>query len=154
MRLTAILVAVLLVFVAASNSGCKGCASKVAEQAMEKAVETASGGKADIDVGSNIDVSGLPEALRYPGAAAKASWTMAGEDGSGTAYTFETADPRATVVTHYKNALAGWKSKMSSETEEATILSYGSADEKEFATVTVGTSDNKTTLTVLYIKKP
>ena len=153
MKATTILVAVLLVFVAVNNSGCKGCSSKVAEQAMEKAVETASGGKADIDVGSNIDISGLPEALRYPGATAKASWTMSGDDGAGTAYTFETADPRANVVTHYKNALAGWKSKMSSETEEATILSYGSADEKEFATVTVGTQDNKTTVTVLYIKK-
>ncbi|MFO7649794.1 MAG: hypothetical protein R6X13_00435 [bacterium] len=99
MKATTILVAALLVFVAVNNSGCRGCGEKVVNDAVQKTVETATGGKMSVGTGSNIDISGLPEALRYPGATAKASWTMSGDEGTGTAYTFESADPRATVVT-------------------------------------------------------
>jgi hypothetical protein len=147
-----VLVAVLLAFVAFNNTGCKGCASKIAEQAVEKAVEGATGGKVDMDAGSSVDVSGLPEILRYPGAKAKASWTMSGDEGSGTSYVFDVADPAPTVVAFYKKALEQWKSRSVMESEGTTILAYQSNDEKELATVTVGTEDNKTVLSILFVK--
>jgi hypothetical protein len=153
MKTTTILVALLLAVVAFSNTGCKGCAEKVAEQAVEKAVEGASGGKAKVDMGS-VDISGLPEFLRYPGAKATASWSMTTDEGTGTSYVFETADARPAVTEFYKKALEAWKSKSMMESEDAVVMMYGSADEKEFATVTIGTSDDKTALTILYLKKP
>jgi hypothetical protein len=122
---------------------------------FEGAVEKATGGKAQIDVGGNVDLSGLPAFLQYPGAIAKARWAMTNEGGIGTVYTFETPDPVATVVSFYKPARAGWKSSSTMETGDATILVYGTQDEKEMVTVTVAKDKDsgKTSLTLLYTKK-
>ena len=158
-RVSLIALCLALSFVVVANVNCMRCgqsvSEKFAEKAMEKAVERASGGKANIDVGSNVDVSGLPLSMRYPGAVAKARWTMSNEGGSGTMYTFETADPVANVVGFYKTALAGWKSASTMESGDATILLYGTENEKEFVTVTVGKEKDsgKTTLGLLYTKK-
>jgi len=155
--LMALCLALSLVVVA--NVNCMRCgqsvSEKLAEKAMEKAVEKATGGKADIDVGGNVDLSGLPMFLRYPGAAAKTRWSMGGKDGSGTVYAFETADPIATVVNFYKTALSGWKNASIMESGDATILVYGTENEKEFVTVTVSKEkeSGKTTLGLLYTKK-
>lgn len=145
--------------VMATGFGCMKCgenvSKRIAEKAVEGAVEKATGGKANIDVGSNVDLSGLPASLRYPGAAAKARWTMSSKEGTGTVYTFETKDPAAAIVDFYKKALAGWKNSATMENEDATILSYGSEDEKEFTTITVSRDKdtNLTSLTILYTKK-
>ncbi len=152
MNAATILTALLFVFVATTETGCKGCGEKIAQRAVEKAVEGATGGKLDLDTGSSIDISGLPEFLRYPGAKAKASWTMTTDEGEGTSYVFETTDPRPTVVAFYKKALESWKSRSTMEGDEATVLIYGSADEKQFATITVGTDDGKTSLSILFVK--
>jgi hypothetical protein len=126
-----------------------------AEKALEGAVERSSGGKAKIDMGGNVDLSGLPAHLHYPGAAAKARWAMSNEGTTGTVYTFETADPTASVVNFYKQAMAGWKNNSTMETDGATILVYGTEDEKQMATVTVATDkeSGKTSFTLLYTKK-
>ncbi len=145
--------------VVVTGVGCMKCgedvSKKMAEKAVEGAVEKATGGKADIDVGSSVDVSGLPEFLRYAGATAKASWSMSGEDGTGTVYTFETEDPASSVIDFYKKALAGWKNSSTMQNENATVMVYGKEDEKEFATITVSREKDEsvTTLTVLYTKK-
>ncbi len=146
-------------FVMAAGLGCMKCgenvSKKIAEKAVEGAVEKATGGKANIDVGSNVDLSGLPAFLRYPGATAKARWSMSGKEGTGTVYTFETKDPAAAIVDFYKKALAGWKNSSIMESEGSTILVYGSEDEKEFVTLTVSREKdtNLTSLTILYTKK-
>lgn len=152
MRAVTILTAVLLVFVATSQSGCKGCGERIAEKTVEKAIEGASGGKVNVDAGSSVDISGLPEFLRYPGAKAKATWSIKGDEGEGTTYAFETADPRPTVVEFYKKALGGWKNRSTMESEDSAVLMFASADEKEFVTVTIGTEDNKTTIAILLVK--
>jgi hypothetical protein len=128
---------------------------KIAEKAMQGAVEKATGGKAQIDMGGNVDLSGLPQFLHYPGALAKARWAMSNEGTTGTVYTFETANPTASVVDFYKQALASWKSSSTMETGDATILVYGTQDEKEMVTVTVAKDKDsgKTSLTLLYTKK-
>ena len=65
-------------FVVVTGFGCMKCgqnvSQKIAEKAIEGAVNKASGGKANIDVGSNVDLSALPATLRYPNATAKARW--------------------------------------------------------------------------------
>ena len=145
----------VLSLVLVAGTGCVRCGQEVSEKMVEQAVEKATGGKADIEVGGSVDLSGLPEFLRYAGATAKASWSMSGEDGTGTVYTFETKDPAASVIDFYKKALAGWKSSSTLQNENATVMVYGKEDEKEFATVTVSREkdDDFTTLTVLYTKK-
>jgi len=145
----------VLSFAVVADVNCMKCGEKIAEKAVEGAVEKAAGGKADIDVGSNVDLSGLPTFLHYPGAAAKARWSMNKEGTTGTVYTLETKDPTASVIDFYKKALAGWKNSSTMENEDATVLVYGTEDEKEFATVTVSRDkdENTTSLTLLYSKK-
>jgi hypothetical protein len=145
----------VLSLVLVTGTGCMKCGQEVSEKMVEQAVEKATGGKADIDVGSSVDLSGLPEFLHYAGATAKASWSMSGKDGSGTVYSFETKDPAASVIDFYKKALAGWKNSSTMQNEKATVMVYGKEDEKEFATVTVSREkdENTTSLTVMYTKK-
>ena len=158
-KVSLIALCVALSLVVVVNVNCMKCGQdvtqKLTEKAVEGAVNKATGGKADIDVGSNVDVSGLPVTLRYPGATAKSRWAMSGQDGTGTVYAFETADPAASVVDYYKKALAGWKNASTMESGDATILIYGTEDEKEMATVTVSRDKdaNVTSLTLLYSKK-
>jgi len=151
------LVALCLVFSFAvvTGVGCTRCGQDVSEKAVEDAVEKATGGKANIDVGSNVDLSGLPAFLHYPGAAAKARWSMSKEGTTGAVYTFETKDPTTAVIEFYKKALAGWKNASTMQSEKATVLVYGKEDEKEFATVTVSKEKDSdmTSLTLLYTKK-
>jgi hypothetical protein len=146
-------------FVVVAGFGCMKCgqdvSQKIAEKAIEGAVDKASGGKTSIDVGSNVDLSGLPAFLRYPGATAKARWSMSGKEGTGTVYTFETKDAAASIADFYKKALAGWKNSSTMESDGATIMSYGTENEKEFVTVTVSKEKDSdvTSLTLLYSKK-
>lgn len=157
LRVTALCLALGLVVVA--GLGCMKCgqgvSQKIAEKAIENAVEKSTVGKAQIDVGSNVDLSGLPKFLQYPGAVAKSRWSMSSEGGTGAAYSFEVAGPAAPVVSFYKQALASWKNASTMENDEATMLIYGSEDEKQAVTVTVSTDKESanTLLTLLYTKK-
>ncbi len=139
------------------SAGCMKCGEKAMQQAAERgiesAIEKASGGKADVDLGSNVDISALPEPFRYPGAVAKAKWTMSNEKGSGTVYTLETADPAKNVVDFYKKALEGWKSQSTMETDKASVLVAASPDEKQNVSVTVTTEEGKTAINLVYATK-
>jgi hypothetical protein len=156
-RLSLIGLCVLLGFALVADTGCMKCGSdlsqKIAEKAVEKGIEGATGGKLKVDAGGDVDISGLPEMLRYPGAKALGRWSMSGDKGTGATYTFETADPKQAVVAFYKKALAGWKSSAEMESEGNTMLVYVSSDEKESAAITIGTEDAKTTLNIIYSKK-
>lgn len=155
------MIALCLVFgmVVVTSVGCMKCggnaSQRVNEKAIEGAVKMATGGRASINVGSNIDLSGLPTFLQYPGANAKASWSMNNGAGSGTVYTFLTNDPAALVIDFYKKALAGWKNASTMESGDATVLIYGTEDEKQAVTITVAKDkeSNGTSLTLLYSKK-
>jgi hypothetical protein len=142
-----------------TGSGCVKCgrsvSQRIAEKAIEGAVEKATGGRAEIQVGSEVDLSFLPASLRYPNAAAKQRWSMSRDQGTGTVYSFETRDPAPAVADFYKKALANWKSLSVAESEQATILSYGSEDQKRFVTVNVSRDEDTklTSLTILYTKK-
>ncbi len=158
-RVSLIALCLALSLVVVANVNCMRCgrsiSEKLAEKAVQGAVKAATGNNVDIGAGGNVDLSGLPANMHYPGAVAKARWSMSGEGGSGTMYSFETADAVANVVNFYKTALAGWKNATTAETGDATIMVYGSADEKESVTVTVGKDKDsgKTTLGLLYTKK-
>ena len=155
-KISLVALALVLGMVLIADVSCMKCGESIARKATEKALEgavnAASGGKANIDVSGNVDVSGLPGFLQYPGAKASAKWSISGEDGTGSVYSFETADPKETVVNWFKSSLAGtgWKEGATMESGEGSMLMYGSPDEKQFTTVMVGTDDGKTTLAVTY----
>jgi hypothetical protein len=128
---------------------------RIARMGDGVAVERAPSGRANFDVGSNVDLSGLPAFLHYPGATAKGRWSMSNEGTTGTVYSFETPGPTATVVNFYKQALSEWKSSSTMENDEATILVYGTEDAKQAVTVTVAEDKEsaKTSFTLLYSKR-
>ncbi len=154
-KVSLIALCLVLSLAVVTGVGCTRCGQDVSQKMAEKAVERATGGKANIDVGSNVDLSGLPVTLHYPGAAAKARWSMSKEGTTGTVYTFETKDPTTAVIGFYKKALAGWKNSSTMESDGATVLVYGTENEKEFVTLTVSKEkeSNMTSLTLLYSKK-
>ena len=75
-----VLLAAGFALLVAANVGCMKCgesiAERVAEQAIEGAIEKGSGGNVDIDVGKTVDVSGCPAYLQYPGAKAIGKWSV------------------------------------------------------------------------------
>ncbi len=145
--------------VAAAGSGCMKCgrevSQRIAERAIEGAVDKATGGRADIQVGSDVDLSGLPKFLLYPNAEATGRYSLTRKADVGTVYTFQTKDSAAAVAGFYKKALAGWKKASAMESEEAMIMSYDTENEKESVTLTISKEkdQNTTSLTLLYAKK-
>jgi hypothetical protein len=139
--------------------GCMKCgqnvSQKIAEKAIEGAVDKSTGGRASIDVGKDVDLSGLPDFLRYPKATPTGRYSMSGKEGTGTVYTFETMDTAGVVVAFYRKALSAWKSVSAAESEDQTILTFWSRDEKQSVTVNVTKDKDKnvTSLTLLHTKR-
>jgi len=152
-----VIVSFLAVVVFGVNSGCMKCGEKAVERIAERSVEQAAGkaigGKADIDVGSTVDISGLPAEFRYAGAVAKGRWTMTNDEGTGAAYVLETADPVKNVVEFYKRVLAGWKSLATMESDGTTVLAAASTDDKTSVTVSIGPSEGKTAINIIHSTK-
>ena len=133
----------------------KNPAEKAGEKIAGKALEAATGGKAKVDVGSSVDLSGLPAHLRYSNAKAIASWTINEKESKGTYYGLETADPVPTVKAFYKQNQAGWKESMTMDNADASMLTYISPDEKQSAiiTITADKEKNKTVIAIVYTQK-
>lgn len=142
-----------------SGAGCMKCggdmAERIAERAMETAVEKSTGGKVDIDVGKGVDLKGLPEFLRYPGAKAVGKWSVTNDKGSGSVYSFETTDDMDKAVDWFKKSIEGkgWKHGATMDMGEGRSIVYSNTEETEFATVLMARQEGKTTLTVTYSKK-
>lgn len=153
MRYINLLAVVISVVLVIFEPGCMKCSEKAGEKIVEQSIKQATGGKAKVDVGS-VDISALPENLRYPNAVAKGKFEIASEDGRGINWNFETTDPAGQVVEFYKNALSSWKRSATSETPEVTTMIFGSPDEKEMVIVAVGKEEGgKTTLNLTHIEK-
>ncbi|MGQ9678009.1 MAG: hypothetical protein ACUVUD_01850 [bacterium] len=151
MRSIAILIAVLLTLTILPTTGCMKCGEKASEKVVEKMVKEASGGKVKADVGT-VDISDLPQILRYPNAIARSKWQTNTKEGSGTVWTFESKDPKDKVVQFYKSALSTWKSSLTNETPNMTMLMFASQDEKEFVTITVASQEKVTSFNISYAK--
>jgi hypothetical protein len=149
-----IAICLLVSFAVVASFSCRKASQALGKRIAEKAIEGASGGKAKVDLGAtgNVDISGLPEALRYPGAKAVGRWSSSDATGQGAAYVFETADPIGSVTAFYTKAMAGWKSSMNMQTDKGTVMGYASADDKQTAVITVAADDAKktTSLTIVY----
>jgi hypothetical protein len=145
--------AMIIVNVGCMQCGCgESITEKIAETAMEKAVEVGTGGKGKIDVGKDVDLSGLPAEARYPGAKGTGRFAISTGDGSGVTYSLETGDAPAKVLEWYKASAekAGWKKVAEMETGEATMVTFGKEEEKKFMNATVTTDKGKTTIAIIY----
>ena len=151
------LVATLTIIIVGST-GCMKCGRSLPEKAMEsaieKAVEKGTGGKVNIDAGSNVDISDLPDFLRYPGAKPTARWSMTNDKGSGVVFVLESPDARNTIAAHYKQAMSGWKSSATTETDDAISFIYTNETEKQFVSVLITNKDGGgSTITITHTKE-
>jgi hypothetical protein len=141
----------------AVNVGCMKCGEKAAEtmveEGLKKAIEKGSGGKVDVDVGKDVDLSGLPGILKYPGARGVGKWSMSTKDGAGTNFMLETNDTQQQVKDWYLSSMtgAGYRKAMEMETGDGLVMMFNKeGDDKTVVTVTVAAEDGKTTISVLH----
>lgn len=147
----------LLILALVAGINCKNPAESVAKKAAEKTLEAASGGKAKVDLGSggNIDLSGLPATMHYPGAKAISRFSLSGEEGKGASYVFETSDPASTIIAWYRKSLTGWKEQATMETADGNMVAFTEPGEKRNVLITIGKNKDKgnTTLALVYAEK-
>ena len=143
------------------GTGCSGGSSEKdakadAERRMGEALSQGSAGKTKVDLGSkgSVDLSGLPEELRYPGARAVAHTSNAGPAG-GEMYVMQTDDPPSAVADYYKKQLASWKQVHAFETPKMTTLVYQTDEGARQVSVITGPDrkTGKTNLSVTFTKK-
>lgn len=128
---------------------------KAGEAVAEKLIEAGAPGL-DVDLsgsGSSVDLTGLPETLRYPGATAVGKFAASSGDGAGGMYMLQSDASKQQVVDWYKHALSGFQQQATMETGEGVMLIYSTADESQSATVTIAPEDGKTSISILYAYK-
>jgi len=152
-----IVLSIALGLVLITLPGCGGNSSqKLAAKVASGVASAATGGKTNVDVGGNVDLSALPANLRYPGAKASASWTTTQDSAKGTYYALETADPIATVKDFYKKNMTGWTQSMAMDNADGTsMMTFASPDQKQNAVITLATNKDKgtTTIAIIYTTK-
>lgn len=163
-----------LCLVALSLVGVGGC-RKIQEKMAEKAVEKATGGKADIDsktgqvklrqkgpdgketevqVGDKTTVpADFPKSVpMYPGGKLIAAVSISqGEQGH--MVTLTTSDPVSAVTDYYKKNLAGFKVDGELNSNDTTILTMSNAELTVSVTAAHDNSDNTTTVQLTASKK-
>jgi hypothetical protein len=137
----AALVLVLGLVLAAGCSRGTSAGKQLAERQMEKALEQGGAKHADVDLGGDrgVDLSGLPEEFRQPGAVGIGH--VGGGDASGKTdtYILQTNESPGAVLAGYKQRMAGWKQLAFMESPAATSINYESPDGQRQASVLIGT---------------
>ncbi|MCL2822411.1 MAG: hypothetical protein FWD57_00290 [Polyangiaceae bacterium] len=142
MRTTVSMMVLLSGVLAFGVSGCCGdIAEKLANKAAEKVVQEAVG-DSTFAMGSDVDISDLPAAFRYPGAVAKQKVSGNGV----TAYMLETTDPGPKVKAFYESVV-GYKQTAKADLGNVLSVVYEDAAGEMF-TVGVQTSAVPTTISL------
>ena len=132
-------------------------AKKVAEAMMEKALNQGGDSKTKVDLGGSgsVDLSGLPENLRFPGAKALSHVSGMGGESKTETYIMQTDAPIAEVAAHFKSSLAGWKQVHLMEADQMTSMSFESADGSQNVSIMIGRNqqDAKTTMNITLLGK-
>ena len=138
------LVVPVLVLALVLSAGCSGRPSaekRFAEKQMEKVLEQGGAKHADVDLGSRggVDLSGLPEEFRQPGAVGIGHVGGGEASGETNTYILQTDEAAGAVIAGYRQRLAGWKQVALMESPRATSINYQSPDGQRQASVLVGT---------------
>jgi hypothetical protein len=130
----------LVLVLGAGCSRSPSAGKRFVEKQMEGALNQGGGGHAKVDIGSsgNVDVSGLPEEFRQPGAVGIAHIGGGDTESQSDTYILQTGDPVAAVIAAYKQRMTGWKQVGIVETPNGTVLTYESPDGARHASVMVG----------------
>ena len=153
-RLVSTALVIMSCLVVVTNTGCMKCGGKLAgdatQKVLERVVEKATGGKAQVELGGDVDLSDLPVFLQYPGARPTAKWSLASDKGTGSVYSFLSVDARDTVIGWFKASLAGqgWKQSAAREIGGGTMIVFHAPDKKQLVTLLVYTDDGKTAVTI------
>jgi hypothetical protein len=101
-----------------------------------------------------VDISTLPEFLRYPGAVATERVKISTEDSNGTAWTLVSDDARAQVEDWYKASVekAGWVKDPDSR--KVGLLEWVNADKTETIKMMVYEKDGKSHISITHGLKP
>jgi hypothetical protein len=115
------------------------------------------GEKVKVDGGArqDVDLSGLPVEVRYPGAVPIGHSSGAGPGGNGEMYVFQTNDSKPAVTDYFKTSLAGWRLAEMTENAKMSMVSYGSPDGHMLVTIVVGgdRAGGKTSINVTVNRK-
>lgn len=158
-RLSTATVVLVLGFAVVLNTGCGNVSEKVATDvvkgATEKAVEQATGEKVDIEASGDIDVSALPEFMRYPGAKAKGKVAVSTSEGEGTVWTMEVNEPAKPVWDWYRAQLTGqgWTKVSELETTESMMLNFKNPDETQTVAILVTEAGGVSTISLTHAMK-
>ena len=102
----------------------------------------------------SVDVSGLPQALRYPYAQAVSVAAGTFDGAPATVYSFTTNAPIPPVTEYYRTKLAKWKDYPVSVPASGTAFGFTSPDGKRTIVVAVESgAAGKTNLTICSITK-
>jgi hypothetical protein len=103
---------------------------------------------------ASVNLSGLPQTLRYPYAEAVSVAAGTFDGASATVYSFTTNDPIPPVTEYYRAKLAKWKDYPVSTPASGTASGFTSPDGKRTIVVAVESgSGGKTNLTIYNITK-
>ena len=101
-----------------------------------------------------VDISTLPEYLRYPGATATERVEINAEDSKGTSWTLVSADPRAQIEEWYRASVerAGWVKDP--DGGKVGMLEWVNAGKTETIKMMVYEKDGKTSISITQALKP
>ena len=104
--------------------------------------------------GKSVNLSGLPQTLRYPYAEAVSAAPGTFEGAPATVYSFTTNDPIPPVTEYYRTKLSGWKDYPVTAPLSGTAFGFTSPDNKRTIVVAVESgAGGKTNLTIYNITK-
>ena len=99
--------------------------------------------------GAGIDLSGLPEMMRYPGATGRAVLSS-GEDGDqGGMYYLESSDSVDDVLGWYQHKLASWRRDAFVRLHDSTWIGFTRGSNKT-VNIIIGADGDRTRINVVY----
>ena len=156
-RLSTAMMVLALGFVVVLSTGCGGekAATSVAEDVTEKVVEQATGEKVDIEASGDVDMSDLPESMRYPAATAKGKVAVSTSEGEGTVWTMEVNEPAKPVFDWYRAHLTGqgWTKVSELETAESWMVNFKSKDETQSVAILLTEAGGVSTISLTHAMK-
>jgi hypothetical protein len=137
------------------TAGCSGgakTAEKSAEAMMEKALNQAGDGSTKLELGAagTVDLSGLPENLRYPGAKPLSHVSSSSGDAKSDTYILQTGASVAEVAAHFKQSLPDWKQIHTTETGDMVSMAFESPDGAQMVSIMIG-GDREKNLTTMNV---
>jgi hypothetical protein len=131
-------------------------AERMGERMMEKALSQG-GEKVKVELGDkrSIDLTGLPETLRYPGAEPIGHVAGAEPGTNSETFVLQTSDVMSDVIAFYKSALTDYQLTSHMESPQMVTMAYTTRDGKSQVGLVIGSRNQsgKTSMNVTVTSK-